>query len=242
MISGAMRHFVYQRVHTLGGKARHLSEHLALAARTYEQIYGVKPEPDERKVAASIAETLHRKHPVAQVSATAMLYFYEAGDGSHTLTVNYERPLLETGYAHSPLRPRGVTFEYSIPFGGLPTNFQIEAQALFDSRALRLHGATRSVRREGDRLLSCGDSPLFAIRGRTLIAPPTIESVERGLVVAAAVKSRLGVCEEPILHSELMSFDELFVADAAGVTSLSECDGAKFMSLTAARIAAALTL
>jgi branched-subunit amino acid aminotransferase/4-amino-4-deoxychorismate lyase len=58
--------------------------------------------------------------------------------------------------------------------------------------------------------------------------------------MAVAAASRLNVREEPIPHSELKSFDELFLADAAGITSLAECDGAKFMSLAAPRIAAAL--
>ncbi len=67
-----------------------------------------------------------------------------------------------------------------------------------------------------------------------------MNSVERELVIEAASAARLSVREEPISHPELKSFDELFFADAAGITSLSECDGAKFMSLATPRLAAAL--
>lgn len=238
------KHFVYQRIHALQGKVLHLADHLTIGVRAYEQIYGIRPGVDEKTLAAHIAEALRMRHSPVRTGTTMMLYFYEAGDGNHTLSVEYERQLLDAGYALSALRPKAATCEYSIPFGGFPTNFQIEAQALFDTLVFRQHGATRSVRREGDRLLSCGDAALFAIRGRVLFTAPlmdgAVDSVERRLVFDAAAKSRLSVREEPVLHSELKNFDELFFADAAGITSLAECDGAKFMSIVTARLAGEL--
>ncbi len=239
-------HFVYQRIHTLGGKALRLAEHLLIAARAFEHIYGFRPELDERETAAEITALLKTLRLPKGTSATVMLYLVPREDGGCEIKAEYERGLLDAGYAHSPLRPQAATFEYSIPYSGFPTGFQLSARALFDDLALRKHGAARSVRREGDRLISCGDAPLFAVRGRVLFTPPltegAMESVERELVIAAAerVKPRLAVREEPILHSELKSYDELFFADAAGITSISECDGAKFMSLAAARLAGAM--
>ncbi len=234
-------HFVYQRLHTLGGKAFHLEEHLRIAVRALERIYGAAPEFDRNAVASLIAGTLRANRVPAHTGATVLMRFSPHDD---TPEVDFERVLLDAGYAHSPLRPKSVTYEYSIPFPAFPTNFQIEARALFDTLALAAHGATRSVRREGERLLSCGDAPLFAVRDRVVFTPPLTEgamdSVERELVSAAAESVRLKVREEPILHSELKSFDELFFADAAGITSLAECDGAKFMSLAAPRLATAL--
>jgi hypothetical protein len=159
-------------------------------------------------------------------------------------TAEFERRLLTAGYAHSALRPRAVTYDYSIPFPAFPTSFQLLAQSHFDSLALAEHGATRSVRREGESLLACGDAPLFAIRGKVLLTPAltdgAMDSVERRLVLEAAPEAHFTLREEPILHSELKSLDELFFADARGITSLSDCDGAKFMSLSAPRLAAAL--
>ncbi len=254
-------HFVYQRIHTLAGKPLHLAAHLDLAARSYLHIYGgERPEFDEKAIAARIAETLRANRSPARGSATVMLLFAPGDDGRCEISVQFERVLLDAGYAVSSLRPKAVTYEYSIPFGGFPTGFQLSAQALFDSLALRHHSATRSVRREGDRLLSCGDAPLFGIRGKTLFTAPLIEgavdSVERRRVIAAATRNyeskitnydkperqplRLDFLEEAIPHSGLTDFDELFFADAAGLTSLSECDGAKFMSLTVHRILEAL--
>lgn len=246
------QHFVYQRIHTLRGKAFHLAEHLRIAARAFEHIYGYAPGLDQRAIAARIAACIGARRTPAHTAATVILRLapqdtslrVTEGCEAIQMEIEFERGLLEAGYTHSALRPRAVTYEYSIPFPAFPTSFQIGAQALFDSLALSGHGATRSVRRRGQSLLSCGDAPVFGIRGRVLFTPPltggAIESVERELVIEAAPEARLSVREEPILHSELKSFDELFFADAAGITSLSECDGAKFMSLTAPRLAAEL--
>jgi hypothetical protein len=185
-----------------------------------------------------------------------MLYLAPRGEGGIELTVEFERVLLDAGYAWSSLRPRAVSFDYSIPFGGFPTAFQLSAKALFDTLGASRTGnsdhtsadggAVRSIRREGDKLLSCGDAPLFAIRGKKLLTTPLIEgtmdTIERRLLIEAAARERLGLTEETLRHSELREYDELFYVDAAGITSIAECDGAKFMSLAAPRLAAAMSM
>jgi hypothetical protein len=259
----------------------HLAAHLDMAVRDFEHIYGVRPPVDERAVTREIASLLRARRVPPKGSATVMLYLVpqdgyelrvtshgndEGGDGLQNpakLTVEYERTLLDAGYTLSSLRPRAVSFDYSIPFGGFPTAFQLSARALYDtlgasrtgnsdytSASAANHripangGTVRSVRREGDRLLSCGDAPLFAIRGKKLFTPPltegAMESVERQLIIEAAAQERFTLTEETLRHSELREYDELFCVDAAGITSLAECDGAKFMSLAAPRLAAAM--
>jgi hypothetical protein len=237
-------HFVFQRVHVRNGKALHLSAHLDITARAFEHIYGFRPDFDEK----TVAEVLKREHLrranrlSTQTDSVATICFAPKEGGGCDVAWRDDRMLLEPGYAHSPLRPKAATYDYSIPFGGLSTSFQLAARALYDTLALASYGATRSVRREGELLLSCGENPLFAIRGRTVFTTPladgAADGVERRLVLAAAEKARLRVVEEPLLLSKLRDYDELFFADAAGITSLAECDGAKFMSLSAARIAA----
>jgi len=240
----APRHYVFQRVHAVGGAAWHLPEHLELAARAFAHIYGHAVRPDIGRAEGLIAGCARTHHPSGRGGCTIILRFVpDDGDAGWRLDAEYERPLLEEGYAHSALRPRAESFEYRLPFGALPTSFQLSARELFDMLALGRYGATRSVRREGDRLVSCGESPIVAIRGRELVVPEgTVESVEAALAMAAAPEARLTVSRRPILRSELRRYDELMTVDAAGVTSLAECDGAKFMSLAAPRIAAAMRL
>lgn len=240
---------------------------MSIAARALGYIYGgERPEFDETAIATRIAEVLREARVPSRGSATVILRFApdensaekaenggrstgnDAGSGGNStkngdgfgLSVQFERTLFDVGYAVSSLRPEAVTYEYSIPFPGFPTSFQLSAQALFDALALSWHKAGRSVRKAGEKLLMCGDAPLFGIRGKTLFTAPLTDgvpdSVERRAVIAAAREAKLDLLEEAVPHSELTGFDELFFADAAGITSLAGCDGTKFMSLAARRI------
>ncbi len=235
-------HYVYQRVHTLAGKTLHLAEHLDIIGRTFRYIYGTQPELDEKTIAKHIAELLRVNRYPAGGSATVLLCLFPRQYG-HDLLVMCERPLIDNGYTVSSLRPTAISYEYCIPYGGFPTGFQLSAARMHDALALE-HGATRSVRREGDLLISCGDATLFGIKGKTLFTAPltigAVDSVERRLVIAAAAKARMDFLEEAVPHSERRDFDELFYADATGITSLGECDGAKFMSLLVSRLIDAL--
>lgn len=237
-------HYVYQRVHTIGSKTHRLAEHLDIAGRALWHIYGTQPQFDEKTVGAQIAEVLRANRYPARGSATILLCLFPhtiavGVPTGHDLLIMCERPLLENGYAVSSLRPAAVSYEYGMPYSAFPTGFQLSAARMHDMLALE-HGATRSVRREGDRLISCGDSPLFGIKRKTLYTASftegAVDSVERRLVISAAAKAGMDFLEEAVPHSGLRDFDELFYADAAGITSLSECDGAKFMSLLVGRI------
>ncbi len=258
------QHFVFQRVHSLDGKILHLDAHLDLLSRAFRQVYGFDPAFNSNhssclssaSIAHQIAMELRAAHFPSKGSATAIICL-STNDNSDQHTTNSpkinilpERALFDLGYAHSSLRPAGVTFEYSVPFSAFPTGFHLSAAALFDTLAANQSATpsaanpstvSRSIRRSGNFLISCGDSPLFAIRGRALSSPPlvsgAIDSIERRLVIEAAPKARLTFVEEPIPHSELTSLEELFFADAAGLTSFSSCDGAKFMSLLASKLA-----
>ncbi|MDR2890217.1 MAG: hypothetical protein LBV18_01210 [Alistipes sp.] len=222
-------------------------------------------EKTEKEIAARIAEVLRDARSPSRGSAVVTLRFAaqtsqiipnqqiipnrqatqtctDALQPTRKIAVDVEfgRTLLDTGYAVSSLRPQAVTYEYSIPFPAAPTGFQLSAQVLFDTLALSHHGATRSIRREGDKLLMCGAAPLFGIRGNTLFTAPIADgvpdSVERRRTMEAASKVGLHTIERAILRYELTQFDELFFADAAGITSLASCDGARFMSLTVNRL------
>ncbi len=252
----APSHFVYQRVHVLDGRILHREEHLRLAERALKAIYGIDSGLD---ISDFIPDLPQRG------SAVVILRFRPGGPSE----VELQRVLLHRGYAHSPLRPRGVTFSYGVPYAGFPTGFQLAATEFFDYLAEQhsgfeedrqpvapagdgpnahrerrassaSSGSVKSIRRVDNFLISVGDAPLFGIRGRQLftasIDDGAMESVERQAVIANIVRTNLKLTEKPILHSELKSFDELFYADAAGITSLAECDGAKFTALVAQKL------
>ena len=71
-------------------------------------------------------------------------------------------------------------------------------------------------------------------------AAPAFRSVERETAAHAIRTAGLTLSEEPILQSELATYDELFYVDHRGVTALAHCDGAPYMFLVAERIAEAM--
>lgn len=231
-------HYIYQRVQLHGGKVPHLAEHLAIVSRTFWSIHRTRPVLDEETIVKDIAAIARENRYQMATGLTLLLCFFPAGDGADLL-IMCEKPLIEKGYTVSSLRPVAVTHGYKLPYEGFPTNFLLSAARFHDGLALEF-GATKSIRKEGDMLISCGDAPLFGIRGRTLFTASLTEgatdSVERRIVISAAAKAKLDFLEEAVPHSDLVRFDELFYADATGITSLGECDGAKFMSLYVLRI------
>jgi branched-subunit amino acid aminotransferase/4-amino-4-deoxychorismate lyase len=232
-------HYVYQRVQFHDGVVPHLTEHLAIVERTFWSIYRTRVELDPAIITHAIATLARRnRYQTEGAGLVVLLCFFPAGEGVEMLAT-CERPLIEVGYTVSSLRPVAVIDEYKLPYEGFAVSFGLAAERFYEELAAR-KGATKSVRAQGEELLECGTAPLFGIRGRTLFTAPltagVVDSVERGLVVRAAERARIEWREEPVLRSELATFDELFYATAAGITSLSECHGTKFMSLLVNRI------
>jgi hypothetical protein len=227
-------HYVYQRVQFHDGVVPHLTEYLAIVERTFWNIYRTRPTLDPEAITHAIA-TLARRNRYRSEGAGLLLVlcFFPTGEGADLLIV-CERPLIEVGYTVSSLRPVATVNQYKLPYEGFPVSFALSAARFYEGLAVET-GATKSIRAEGDELIECGTAPLFGIRGRTLFTAPltsgAVDSVERTLVIEAAARAKLAFEQEAILRSHLTDFDELFYADAAGITSLSECDGAKFMSL-----------
>jgi hypothetical protein len=232
-------HYIYQRVQFHNGIVPHLTDHLAIVERTFWNIYRTRSTFDAKAITHAVATLAHRNHYQTEgAGLTLLLCFFPNVEGTDLL-IFCERPLIEVGYTVSSLRPVATVNHYRLPYEGFPVSFGLSAARFYEGLAAEA-GATKSIRAEGEKLIECGTAPLFGIRGRTLFTAPltegAIESVERELVIEAAERAKLCFVEEAILHSDLVRFDELFYADAAGITSLSECGGAKFMSLLVGRI------
>jgi branched-subunit amino acid aminotransferase/4-amino-4-deoxychorismate lyase len=232
-------HYIYQQVQFHDGMVPHLTDHLAIVERAFWSIHRIRVEFDHIAVTHAIT-TLARKNRYRTEGAglVLLLCFFPMGEGTELMIV-CRRPLIKAAYTVSSLRPVAVINEYQVPYGGFPVSFGLSAARFYEELAAK-KGATKSIRAQGEYLLECGTSPLFGIRGRTLLTAPlaagVIDSVERELVIEASRRARLDFREDAILRSDLTAFDELFYADAAGITSIGECDGAMFMCLLVGRI------
>lgn len=152
---------------------------------------------------------------------------------------------LYNGYGYRSLQPSAVTIRYDIPFSEAPTSLH-ETTSLMARQAARRAKAEAAIRcDEKGRFREVEGAPVFAIAGRTVLAPPDTEPVERveRMITRRAVEAAgLEFREEAFGREDLKHLDELFFTDHRGITSLSHCDGLPLMIYTAERIAAQLPL
>ncbi len=228
--------YVYQTIHLFGGRARLLDEHRAVLAAGAATLFGRSYRPERRDVERRLLAAARAERYPAAVSGFVRIEV--AADGTERL-----RPLgtsLYAGYAVRSLRPAAVTIPCERLLTELPTSASEAADALAAEAARRL-GADAAVRCDAAGICrSVGDAPLFAIRDGAVYGErrhPSAETLllERGLA-AAGIRFE----EQPLRRSALGIYDELFVVDYRGITSLSRCDGLPCMSIVVDRVAAGM--
>lgn len=155
---------------------------------------------------------------------------------------------LYNGYAFRSLSPDAASIIYELPFGEAPTSAHEVAADLANCFAQQ-RGAQIAIRcDQTGTFRSVGCTPIFAVRGYTVLTPPTenltrptaIRNVEQALIGQAVQMAGLKLCEEQFGEADLPQLDEIFFADHRGITAFAHCDGHPLMSLMAERIAAAM--
>ncbi len=222
-----------QTIHVAPDGPRLVGEHVTLLDRASRALFGRHYIPDTETLTRRIAALVAREcYPV---SYSSFVQLEISSDGEERLLA--AGGSLYKGYALRSLTPEARCVECTLTRADLPTPARHAATGLADQLARR-EGASLAVCVAPDGTLCMADNaPLFAIRGRELLAGPGIASVERDLVLRIAPKAQLTHSEES-LHSELLPhLDELFYVDHRGITALGRCDGYPLMSLLAERLA-----
>ena len=255
----------YQIVHLARGRARNLAAHAALLDAASRYLFGRGYAPDLQRLAERIAAVAAAEHYPAAVSGFVRIELTEAG-GERLTAAGVS---LYDGYAYRSVQPAAVTVHYENPFTSAPTSVR-EAAAAWARRAAERAGAEVAIRCDAAGIFhEAEDAPLFAIVGRTVLAAPGPESVERAITRRAVQAAGLEYREEPFGIGELRGapsagaargglfngtadheglfagvgnrrIDELFFTDHRGITSLSHCNGLPLMTFLAERIAKAL--
>ena len=191
--------YLYQTIHLARGRARHVAEHAATLDALSREWFG-RPYP-------SAAEALQRRierrareeHYPTEVSGFIRLELL--ADGSERLLpagISYY-----DGYGYRSVQPAAVTVDYENPFTSAPTSVR-EAAAAWARRAAERAGAEVAIRCDAAGIFhEAEDAPLFAIVGRTVLAAPGPESVERAITRRAVQAAGLEYREEPFGIGEL---------------------------------------
>ena len=233
-----MQPILYQIVHCRHNRPRCLEEHLALLAREYHALWGVRPTLLVEQFRGQLTQLLHRERYSSAVSSFVRIDLNREGNIVFT-------PLgssLYDGYALRSIRPNACTLPYEIPFDRPYTSAAEAAYALAEECA-RSQGFEAAVRcdREGV-CYAVGAAQLFAIGGGVLYTSLAPYSVEAKIITLAAERLRLRLDIHPLKREELQRYEELFTVDHRGITSLAHCDGHPFMALRTERLAEAMEL
>ena len=227
---------LYQTLHLYARRVRCIEQHIVrldgMARALFGRAYTPDPKALEREVLALAAK---ERYPDS-VSGFVRLELTETG-ATHLNPIGTS---LYEGYALRSLRPATITIPYELP---LQIDCSTAAESAHDlARCVaRRHDADEAVRINGEGICcSLGEAELFAFADGELSYSATPQTIEGQLLVQAA--EHLGIHHglRPIASNALNLFDELFAVDHRGITSIASCDGVRFMSLRAERLAAAM--
>lgn len=226
--------YLYQRLRAVGYRPLHAAAHLRLLREASARLYGRAAELPEGRIVGEIGALLRADgYPAGGATVTLRLY----ADGRRAITA--DGVSLYRGYALRSLRPAAAV----VPWGcrtEWPTSARREAVRWAQQEAER-RGARCAILCDDDGVVRrADDAPLFAVHEGVIYASPAAADVERTLVAAAARRAGIPLAEQPVGAEQLGLFDELFFFDCEGVCSLASCGDARYLSLTAERIAAAL--
>ena len=233
------RFYIRQRMRTRGGRILNAGMHMEFFRQAARRILDMKVEMTERQLSDMTAGVLRENLLPAEAPMELSVCLLLESD---TLlpVISCRGTLLDQTYALQGTRPSAEIFEYSHPYPAFRTSVSDAAEIPFENRAFS-HCAAVSVRSENGVLLAARGEALLAMHGKTLIASPTqcgaADSVERRIAIAAARKAGIPVEQREIRADSLHRYDEMMIVDTLGITSISECAGARFGVLSARRIA-----
>lgn len=227
-----MEPFLYQIVHLFGGKARMLNEHVARLHIASCELFGRAYRPDLRALEQRLLAEVERERYPDAVSSFVKIELFDTGE-ENLYGVGTS---LYAGYALRSVRPAVMTLSYDPPLEAMSVaslSAHLVAQSLAQTR-----GFDEALRVDGDGVVrSMGEGSVFGFREGVLIAPKGLPTAHDVALWEAVQANRQPALQHPIRKQELHLYDELFVVDHRGITSLSKVDNRPLPAIRAERMA-----
>lgn len=228
--------YIFQNIHTLGGKPRHTAAHVDLLHRTARRLFGLDLRLTADELRRRIVRLTEVSRVPARVSVRAIVRLYATG----SIEIICDEPSIYAGYVMRSLRPDALCLNMAPPLPSLPTSAAEQTRQLADTIA-RARGAHTAILADASgNVVSESAQPIFAVKGYTVVTPPVApadESVERRMVREAMRGTDLTFAERPLTVAELAAADELFTADYRGITSVARIGRKPYMSIIAELVA-----
>ena len=234
--------YVYAAVNTSAHKPLYLSRHMEYARASYEKLYGLSPRIDMESLRRRIT-TLLDENDMPMLGNIVCVYLVPPADNSDNepdTIIACDRSTIYRGYELISLRPTAILTNYEIPFSGHRTAVSLTTTDYMQAFAARkgAHIALRANRAQ--RLVSCGEYPVFLAKDGALYTPPAPDTapqcLERELMTTACDMAGIKVYERNIDASELAGADEIMVFNHTGLQSVLAWGSYYYYNLLARRI------
>ena len=237
--------YVYAAVNTVDHHPLYLGKHLGYAAASYRKLYGTAPDFDIRTIRNEIEQLLDMNR-MPNTGNIVHVYFLplqpeNPSASPYSRIVTCERTTIYRGYDLSSIRPRVILTNYEIPFSGHRTAVSLTTSKYMQAFAVRSgnHAAIRVNRNE--KVISCGEYPIFFVKGGTVYMPPAPDEsplcTERELMLRLCELAGVPTAERSISAEEIAGSDEIIIFDSAGLQSVLCWGSHYFYNMIANRLA-----
>ncbi len=146
------------------------------------------------------------------------------------------------GYSYRCIAPAAECVTFDSPFGICNSSARREVLRFANDIAHNYGGEIAIECNRSGGVISAAGGALCALRGRNLTISSAFEFVEIEPIVEAAGLCNLTVELARITKKELDHFDELFIGDHYGVTSISRCGSRLYVKSMSEKIAERMAL
>ena len=229
--------YVFQNVHTLGYRCRHMGRHIEILSAAALRLFGTGLRLDPQQAERQAVRLLEACRRARGVTVRIVLKAYPSGD----VVMECDEPSIYGGYALRSLRPEAVCMAIAPAMARYPTSAMAETRSLADAMARAQGFHTAILTDSGGNIVSECCNPLFTVRGYTIATPPQpAGSVEMETAGQAARRASLAIHRQPLTLDDLAAADEVLTVNFQGITSMARIGNKPYMSIIAERLAACM--
>lgn len=225
--------FVQQRIHTLGGVAYNLEQHIDVLRRGSEELFGfatVCTERDAQRIIGRLVE-------LSRVGGTLSVPVVMRLDAEGRLSFEVEKPTFGCGGYLRAKRDVGVAYLMNQPMIETETQASVALDKMADCAVLHLGGDRAIWVDANGNLISRPWQPIFVYYKQCWFTPRRYASVEYGVISRAIEAAGCRLVVHDIPESALDVVDEMFTADIMGMSSFSSVKNNRLLSSITNRIA-----
>lgn len=225
--------FVQQRIHTFGGVAYNLEQHIAVLRRASEELFGFASLCSVKDAQRIIGKLIEHSRVGGSLSVPVVMRL----DASASLSFEVEKPTFGCGGYMRAKREVGVAYTMTQPMFEAETQASVALDKMVDCAVHHLGGQRAIWVNSEGYLLSRPWQPIFIYYKQCWFTPKRYGSVEFCVIERAIKAAGHKLLVRDIPESALEIVDEVFAADIMGISSFASIKNHRLLSSITIRIA-----